>query len=120
MTDLENQLESFRKEFHDTWQKLQIDNKLKKLNQLEKTTEDPSLWRNPENAKKTMQDFSRLQEELSPWLLLKVQLSDFDELINLSEEDNDLKESWLVLSSITYDASMLLLDLMGINVPLKM
>ena len=90
MTDLENQLESFRKEFHDTWQKLQIDNKLKKLNQLEKTTEDPSLWRDPENAKKTMQDFSRLQEELSPWLLLKVQLSDFDELINLSEEDNDL------------------------------
>ena len=38
----------------------------------------------------------------------------------LTEEDKDLKESWLVLSKVTYDASMLLLDLMGIDVPLKM
>ncbi len=90
MTDLENQLESFREEFSDTWQKLQIDNKIEELNQLEKITEDPNLWRDPENAKTKMQEFSRLQEELDPWLLLKVQLSDFDELINLSEEDADL------------------------------
>ena len=38
----------------------------------------------------------------------------------LTEEDVDLKESWLVLSNIVYNASMLLLDLMGINVPEKM
>ena len=38
----------------------------------------------------------------------------------LTEEDIDLKESWLVLSNIVYNASMLLLDLMGINVPEKM
>ena len=38
----------------------------------------------------------------------------------LTEEDKDLKESWLVLSKVTYEASMILLDLMGIDVPLKM
>ena len=38
----------------------------------------------------------------------------------LTEEDKDLKESWLVLSDIVYRTSMMLLDLMGINVPEKM
>ena len=38
----------------------------------------------------------------------------------LACEDNDLKESWLVLSKIVYDANMMLLNLMGIDVPEKM
>jgi arginyl-tRNA synthetase len=38
----------------------------------------------------------------------------------LSCEDKEQKESWLVLSSIVYSANMMLLDLMGIDVPEKM
>ncbi len=38
----------------------------------------------------------------------------------LTEQDKELQESWLVLSNIVYDASMLLLNLMGITVPEKM
>lgn len=36
------------------------------------------------------------------------------------EEDNELRESWLVLSKVVYDTNMLLLDLMGIKCPEKM
>ncbi|MBO5376158.1 MAG: arginine--tRNA ligase [Bacilli bacterium] len=36
------------------------------------------------------------------------------------EEDNELRESWLVLSKTIYDTNMLLLDLMGIKCPEKM
>lgn len=38
----------------------------------------------------------------------------------LSENDPDLKESWLVLSQVVYSTNMLLLDLMGIKCPEKM
>ena len=36
------------------------------------------------------------------------------------EENNDLKSSWLVLSNVVYNTSLLLLDIMGIKVPEKM
>ena len=36
------------------------------------------------------------------------------------EENNELRESWLVLSKAVYDTNMMLLDLMGIDVPEKM
>lgn len=36
------------------------------------------------------------------------------------EENNDLKSSWLVLSNVVYNTSLLLLDIMGIEVPEKM
>ena len=38
----------------------------------------------------------------------------------VTEENSDLRESWLVLSKIVYDTNMKLLDIMGINVPEKM
>ncbi len=38
----------------------------------------------------------------------------------LTCENKDLKESWLVLSNIVYNTNMMLLDIMGINVPEKM
>ena len=38
----------------------------------------------------------------------------------LTEEDKDLKESWLVLSKVVYDTNMMLFNLMGIKCPEKM
>ena len=38
----------------------------------------------------------------------------------IAEENNELRESWLVLSNIVYNTNMMLLDTMGINVPEKM
>ena len=38
----------------------------------------------------------------------------------ITEEDNDLKASRLVLTDIVYKVNMLLLDILGIEVPEKM
>ena len=38
----------------------------------------------------------------------------------LIEEDDNLKESWLVLTSIVYQVNLLLLDILGLKVPEKM
>ena len=35
-------------------------------------------------------------------------------------EKNDLRESWLVLSNVVYNTNMMLLNIMGIEVPEKM
>ena len=38
----------------------------------------------------------------------------------ITEENNDLRESWLTITKVVYETNMLLLDLMGIDVPEKM
>lgn len=38
----------------------------------------------------------------------------------LIEEDNDKKESWIVLTKIVYSINIMLLDILGINIPTKM
>ena len=38
----------------------------------------------------------------------------------ITEENKDLRESWLVLSKVVYDTNMLLLNIMGIKCPEKM
>ena len=38
----------------------------------------------------------------------------------LTEEDQDLRTSWIVLTKLVYNINMLLLDVLGINVPNKM
>ncbi len=38
----------------------------------------------------------------------------------LTEENNDLRESWLTLSKVVYNTNMILLNTMGINCPEKM
>lgn len=38
----------------------------------------------------------------------------------ISCENNDLRDSWLVLSKVVYDTNMMLLNIMGISVPEKM
>ncbi len=44
----------------------------------------------------------------------------YSENIVLKEENKDLMESWLVLSKIVYETSLMLLDTLGINCPQKM
>ena len=38
----------------------------------------------------------------------------------LTEKNAELKESWLVLTSVVYSVNILLLNILGINVPEKM
>ena len=38
----------------------------------------------------------------------------------LTEKNQDLKESWLALTSIVYEVNTMLLDILGIKVPEKM
>lgn len=79
-------LEDLRNDFKETWNKLKLDEKLAKKTELEAKVSNPDLWHDPKIAKDTTESLAHLDEEISPWLLLKTQLADIEELITLDSE----------------------------------
>lgn len=84
-----NSLTELKSEFKKSWDALHLDEKLEKIKILEREVADPDLWRNPSSAKEKNETLAHLNEELSPWLLLRTQLSDIEELLSLGSEDLD-------------------------------
>ena len=87
MNDLEKRLSILKSDLTTTWQKLQITQKITKLEDLERQISEPELWQNPENAKKVNTSFSRLKSEVEPWQILEMQTSDLQEILELQEPD---------------------------------
>ena len=87
MNDLEKRLFILKSDLTTTWQKLQITQKIAKLEGLERQISEPELWQNPENAKKVNTSFSRLKSEVEPWQMLEMQTSDLQEILELQEPD---------------------------------
>lgn len=83
------ELHELRQDFENTWQKLSIQQKIGELEQLEQQASEPELWLNPENARRVNETLSRLNNEVTPWKLLRTQLDDLDELFQLAGEDLD-------------------------------
>ncbi|MDR0398139.1 MAG: peptide chain release factor 2 [Candidatus Nomurabacteria bacterium] len=91
MQPLKKRLEALRQDFDDVYAKLSIDGKLAELEKLEAETAVPELWNNPELARSKNEQLARMNELVAPWRTLKVQLSDIDELLALSGDDDDLQ-----------------------------
>lgn len=87
MNDFEKRLATLQIDLDNTWQKLQIDQKIENLKNLELQISEPEIWQNPEHAKKVNTNFSRLKSEVEPWQVLKVQASDLYDIIALKEAD---------------------------------
>ena len=87
MEEVKKQLSTLSKNVSEAWTRLGLDEKLSTLSALETKISDPELWQSPEVAKKAHSDFSRLSAEVEPWRLLKTQLTDLDELLELGGED---------------------------------
>ena len=87
MNDLEKRLSILKSDLTTTWQKLQITQKIAKLEDLERQISEPELWQNPENAKKVNTNFSRLKSEVEPWQMLEMQTSHLQEILELQEPD---------------------------------
>ena len=87
MNENEKRLENLTANLDDAWQKLKLDEKIEKLDELEKEIGNPDLWKDPEVAKEKNQAFSRLESEIHPWQLLKSQATDLKDIIALNEKD---------------------------------
>lgn len=74
-------------EFQTTWQKLNLDEKLSRVAELEQAVAEPELWLNPEDAKQKNAELAHLSDEVAPWKLLQAQLEDLKELIKLGDPE---------------------------------
>lgn len=92
MDGLTKRLEGLEAEFLKVYEKLQISEKLKRIAELEKEVADPEIWKNVEEATAKNQELSRLQGEAQPYELLKTQISDLGELLEIS--DGSLKDEF--------------------------
>jgi peptide chain release factor 2 len=86
MFDVQKRLEELRGEFDESWQKLGLDKKLIELTALEAEVAVPELWNNPETARQKTEALARLHEEVDDWQVLRMQLNDINELVDLGGE----------------------------------
>ncbi len=87
MQELQRRLKILKDDFLKVYEKLTIKEKLEQLGQLEKEVAEPDIWKDVQKATEKNQELARLQEETQPWELLKTQINDLDELIEISDED---------------------------------
>ena len=92
MQDLTKKLAGLEAEFLKVYEKLQIDGKLQKIVELEKQVADPEIWKNVEEATAKNQELAKLQSETQPYELLKAQIADLGELLEIS--DDSLKDEF--------------------------
>lgn len=86
MFDLQKRLESLKDAFNTIWQKLDVDNRLEKLAALEREVAVPEIWNNPDVAREKTTKVAQLHDELDSWTLLKTQINDLAELMQLGDE----------------------------------
>ena len=92
MQDLTKRLAELEGEFLKVYEKLNIAEKLKKIAELEKQVADPDIWKNVEEATAKNQELAKLQNETQPYELLRAQITDLNELLEIS--DDSLKDEF--------------------------
>ena len=86
MFNLQKRLNVLKSDFDATWQKLDIDQKLINMQALEEEVAIPEIWNNPDNARLKNTQLANLHNELDPWQLLKTQIKDISELMELGDD----------------------------------
>ena len=87
MQELEKKLENLKGESLKTYEKLEITEKLKRVAELELEVAEPDIWKNVEEATEKNQELARLSEETQPWELMRTQIEDLGELIQISDDE---------------------------------
>lgn len=90
MQDLEKRLNSLEGEFLKSYERLEIADKAKEVEELEREVAVPEIWRDVKAATEKNQELARMSTEIEPWELMKTQIEDLKELMEIGGED--LKE----------------------------
>ena len=61
--------------------------KKKQISDLEVEISNPEIWLNPKTAQEKVKKLADLNKEIHPWLVLKTQVKDILELVNLSDDE---------------------------------
>jgi len=94
MSQLINQLAEMLSQIDGLMEKLKIQHKSDRVDQLEKDSAQPDFWDDAESAQKIMQEMSKLRSQVTPWFELRARIEDALELAELEGDDlaDDLAE----------------------------
>ena len=87
MQELAKKLDVLRGEFLKAYEKLAIDEKLGEVAILEKEVAEPDIWKDVAVATEKNQELAKLSDKVQPWVLLKTQIGDLAELLEMADED---------------------------------
>ena len=87
MQDTQKRLKELEDDFSKVYQKLEISDKVLKLSELEKEVAEPDIWKDVDKATAKNQELAKLQDETQPWELLRTQIDDLGELIEIADEE---------------------------------
>ena len=90
MQEIIKKLVSLEEDFGQIYDKLGIEAKISRMVELEKEVAKPEIWNDVKKATEMNQELAKLTEETQPFELLKTQIKDLGELIQIA--DDDLKE----------------------------
>lgn len=82
----DKQLRKIREDLNSAWNKLKLDDKLAEIATLEAEVGQPELWLDPDNARAKNSALAHLSDEVQPWRMLRMQVDDLDELLNLNDD----------------------------------
>lgn len=74
-------------EFLKSYEKLGIAEKVERVAELEREVAEPEIWRDVKAATEKNQELARLNEEVEPWEILRTQIEDLKELMEIGGED---------------------------------
>lgn len=78
-------MDDLKAEFLENYEKLGIPEKAKQAEELEKQVAEPEIWRDVKVATEKNQELARLSAEIQPWELLKTQIEDLGELMEIAD-----------------------------------
>ena len=90
MQEVLKRLKKLEAEFLKAYSKLGIEEKRKKVEELEEVVAEPEIWNDVKRATEMNQELSRLTTEIEPWMLLQTQIQDLGELFEIA--DNDMRK----------------------------
>ena len=74
-------------EFLKSYEKLEIAEKVEQVAELEREVAEPEIWRDVKVATEKNQELARLNEEVEQWEILRTQIEDLKELMEIGGED---------------------------------
>ena len=87
MQEMEKRLGVLEGEFLKSYEKLEIAEKVEQVAELEREVAEPEIWRDVKVATEKNQELARLNEEVEPWEILRTQIEDLKELMEIGGED---------------------------------
>ncbi len=87
MQELKKELTELKTEFTELYTKMKIGEKAEAAAVLETEVAEPEIWKDVKTATEKNQELAKLSNEIQPWELLKTQIDDLTEMLEIADED---------------------------------